>query len=187
MILLDHEGIDGLLDRMADELVALLPGNASLPCAIIGIHTGGVWIARELHRRLQEHIELETEVGALDISFYRDDFSRIGVNPRVRPSSLPFALDERPVLLVDDVFYTGRTIRAALDELFDFGRPSLVRLAVLIDRCCHELPIAADVAGREISPEHGGHIKLSGPRPLALHLREQDPASSDPEGQAQQP
>lgn len=187
MILLDHQGIEELLDRMAGELAESLPDDTSLPCAIIGIHTGGVWIARELHHRLQQHIALETEIGALDISFYRDDFSRIGVNPRVRPSSLPFALDERPVLLVDDVFYTGRTIRAALDELFDFGRPSLVRLAVLIDRCCHELPITADVAGRQISPEHGEHIKLSGPRPLALHLREQDPTSSGPEGQATQP
>ncbi len=178
MILLDHQAIDNLLDGMADELSALLPASAVAPCAVIGIHTGGVWVARELHRRLQGRIHMEAEVGTLDISFYRDDFSRIGVNPRVQPSSLPFTLDERPVLLVDDVLYTGRTIRAALDELFDFGRPSLVRLAVLVDRCCHELPIAADVTGRNISPEHGERIKLSGPQPLELHLQEQAPGAS---------
>ena len=182
MILLDSQAIDTLLDRMAEELATVLPAAASPPCAIIGIHTGGVWIARELHRRLQSRIALEAEVGALDISFYRDDFSRIGVSPRVRPSSLPFALDERPVLLVDDVLYTGRTIRAALDELFDFGRPSLVRLAVLINRCCHELPIAADVSGQQISPEHGERIKLSGPQPLELHLQDQPPGTTASQG-----
>ncbi len=178
MILLDSQAIDGLLDRMADELATMLPEAANPPCAIIGIHTGGVWVARALHRRLRGRIELAGDVGTLDISFYRDDFSRIGVSPRVRPSSLPFALDDRPVVLVDDVLYTGRTIRAALDELFDFGRPSLVRLAVLVNRCCHELPIAADVSGRDISPEHGEHIKLSGPAPLELHLQERDPGTS---------
>ncbi len=176
MILIDSPRIDALLDEMAHGLRTCLPATSHPPVALVGIHTGGVWIARELHARLRDMLAVEEQTGSLDITFYRDDFSRVGVSPQVRPSHLPFSLDERPVILVDDVLYTGRTIRAALGELFDYGRPSLVRLAVLVDRCCHELPVRADVAGARISPAPGEHIKLAGPRPLEVHLR-RDPAA----------
>src|SRR3990172_1289698 len=107
--------------------------------AIVGIHTGGVWVARRLHKLL----DLEDPLGSLDISFYRDDFTRIGVNPQVKASNLPIDIENRHVILVDDVLHTGRTIRAALNEIFDYGRPASVTLAVLIERDGRELPIAA--------------------------------------------
>ncbi len=156
--------VDPLLDTMTDELRALLKArNVSEP-AMVGIHTGGVWIAERLHQRLGLNIPL----GSLDISFYRDDFTRIGMNPQVRPSELPFDIDNRHIILVDDVLHTGRTIRAALNELFDYGRPASIMLAVLVERSGRELPIEADVIGREIELGRGEHVKLTGPEPLTL-------------------
>ncbi|GAB6068681.1 bifunctional pyr operon transcriptional regulator/uracil phosphoribosyltransferase PyrR [Methylothermus subterraneus] len=133
---------------------------------IVGIHTGGVWIAEDLSRRLGNPPEA---IGRLNISFYRDDFSRIGMHPEVRPSQLP-STEDRDVILIDDVLYTGRTIRAALDELFDYGRPRQVVLGVLIDRGGRELPIQADCAGARIELAEGVRIKLKGPKPLRLEL-----------------
>jgi len=135
---------------------------------IIGIHTGGAWIAQALASRLDNN----TPIGSLDISFYRDDFSRIGINPEVRPSAIPFEIDNRHIILVDDVLYTGRTIRAALNELFDYGRPASVILAVLIERDGRQLPIAADCIGQTITMQAHQQIKLSGPRPLSLEMVE---------------
>lgn len=110
---------------------------------VIGIHTGGAWIASYL----RDALEISSTLGTLDISFYRDDFSRVGLNPKVRSSNLPEAVENRQILLVDDVLHTGRTIRAAMNEIFSFGRPALVKLAVALDRPGRELPIAADVSG----------------------------------------
>lgn len=124
---------------------------------MIGIHTGGAWVAEHLHRALA----VSSPLGALDISFYRDDFSRVGLNPRVQSSELPESVEDREVLLVDDVLYTGRTIRAALNEIFSFGRPSLVRLAVALDRPGRELPIQADVVGETISLSPDRQAKIS--------------------------
>ncbi len=109
----------------------------------MGIYTGGVWIAQRLHQLLR----LECPLGTLDISFYRDDFTRVGMNPQVKPSLLPVSIEDRHVILVDDILNTGRTIRAALNELFDYGRPASILLAVLVDRGGRELPIQADVVG----------------------------------------
>lgn len=134
---------------------------------MIGIHTGGVWVARRLHELMQ----LPAPLGQLNITFYRDDFSRIGLHPRVQPSSLPFAVDDQEIVLVDDVLHTGRTIRAALNEIFDFGRPARVLLAVLVERSGRELPISADVIGKRISLNAGEHVKLTGPEPLALEIK----------------
>jgi len=134
---------------------------------LVGIHTGGVWIAERLHRAL----EIAAPLGALDISFYRDDFSRKGLHPEVRPSNLPIAIDDRHILLVDDVLHTGRTIRAALNEIFDYGRPASVQLITLVEReGGRELPIQADVTGLRIPLEPGQHITLTGPEPLGLIL-----------------
>lgn len=132
---------------------------------IVGIHTGGVWVAEWLRQRLG----VSETIGRLNISFYRDDFSRIGMHPEVRPSQLP-STEERDVVLIDDVLYTGRTIRAALNELFDYGRPRQVILAVLIDRGGRELPIQADCVGARIELKEGVRIKLKGPDPLRLEL-----------------
>lgn len=132
---------------------------------IVGIHTGGVWVAEWLRQRLK----VPEAIGRLNISFYRDDFSRIGMHPEVRPSQLP-STEERNVILIDDVLYTGRTIRAALNELFDYGRPRQVILAVLIDRGGRELPIQADCVGARIELAEALRIKLKGPKPLRLEL-----------------
>ncbi len=135
--------------------------------AMVGIHTGGVWIAQALHRVLA----IQAPLGVLDISFYRDDFTRIGMNPQVRPSQLPFTLDDRNIILVDDVLHTGRTIRAAMNELFDYGRPASILLATLVERSGRELPIEANVVGVKMELAPGEQVKLSGPDPLALETR----------------
>lgn len=124
---------------------------------VIGIHTGGAWIASYLHQAL----EIPSALGTLDISFYRDDFSRVGLNPKVRSSNLPEAVEDRQVLLVDDVLHTGRTIRAAMNEIFSFGRPALVKLAVAMDRPGRELPIAADVTGTSMDLASAQQAKLT--------------------------
>ena len=105
--------------------------------------TGGGWLAERLHRELK----LEVPFGTLDVSFYRDDFQRKGLKHKVAPSDIPFEVEGRDLILVDDVLYTGRTIRAAMNELFDYGRPQRIRLAALIDRGGRELPIAAQFVG----------------------------------------
>lgn len=134
---------------------------------MIGIRTGGVWVAEELHRRF----EVKDSLGLLDISFYRDDFSQIGINPNVKPSQLPVQVEGRDIILVDDVFYTGRTIRAALNEIFDYGRPNQVILAVLIERNGKQIPVSPDCAGASINLDAGQRIKLTGPEPLGIEIR----------------
>lgn len=136
--------------------------------AMIGIHSGGAWIARKLH----ESLGIEPPLGELNIAFYRDDFSRIGMHPSVKPSHLPFEVEDRHIILIDDVLYTGRTVRAALNEIFDYGRPASVILAVLVDRGGRELPIQADVSGIRMALSPGEHVKLSGPEPLALVIKQ---------------
>ncbi len=157
------EIIAGMAAQLGEQLARV---GISHP-AMVGIHTGGVWIAKHLHRQLN----IEEPLGSLDISFYRDDFTRIGMNPVVQPSQLPFSIDERHIILVDDVLHTGRTIRAALNELFDYGRPASIMLATLIERGGRELPIQANVVGRHVELSPGEHIKLSGPDPLALEIQ----------------
>ena len=137
--------VEPLLETLAADLKAFLTkhGRTDSP-VIIGIHTGGIWVAERLHAELRP----ETPLGTLNISFYRDDFSRIGLHPQVGPSNIPMPLDDRHVVLVDDVLHTGRTVRAALNEMFDYGRAASVTLAILIDRGDRELPICADVRGK---------------------------------------
>ena len=155
--------VEAALARMAEQLRPALKSHPLM----IGIHTGGVWVAERLHARLHCALPL----GMLDISFYRDDFSRIGLHPQVKPSNLPFDLEGRDILLVDDVLHSGRTVRAAMNELFDYGRPASIRLAVLVDRGGRELPIRPDFAGLTLAvPAHqnvnlsrldDGHLTLS--------------------------
>jgi pyrimidine operon attenuation protein/uracil phosphoribosyltransferase len=133
---------------------------------LIGIHSGGAWIAEQLHRRLG----LSEALGLLDITFYRDDFSQIGMHPKVKTSQLPPHLEGRNIILIDDVFYTGRTIRAALNEIFDYGRPNQVLLAVLIERNGRQIPLQPDCHGARIDLPEGQRIKLTGPEPLGIHI-----------------
>jgi pyrimidine operon attenuation protein / uracil phosphoribosyltransferase len=158
--------VTDLIDRMGQEIKQLIHTGSIERPLLVGIHTGGAWIAESLHRQLR----VDDPLGTLDISFYRDDFSRAGINPRVKPSTLPLSVDERHIVLVDDVLFTGRTIRAALNEIFDYGRPASVMLAVLIDRGGRELPIEARVVGYKLKLMPHQHVKLSGPEPLELKI-----------------
>jgi pyrimidine operon attenuation protein/uracil phosphoribosyltransferase len=120
-------------------------------------------------------LEIKEPLGSLSINFYRDDFTRIGLHPRVLPSDLPFDVNDRNIILIDDVLHTGRTIRAALNEIFDYGRPASVSLGVLVDRQGRELPIAPDVTAETIALGSKEHIKLTGPYPLELVVQEVQP------------
>ena len=160
--------IEKLIGQMAEDLKKHFADVAIEDALLVGIHTGGVWIAQRLH----ELLGIKAPMGQLDISFYRDDFSRIGINPQVKPSQLPVDIDDRHVILVDDVLHTGRTIRAALNEIFDYGRPASVTLAVLGERDGRELPIQADVVGQHFKLGKHEHIKLSGPAPLRFEIVE---------------
>lgn len=123
---------------------------------LVGIHSGGAWIAR----RLSELLALPGEIGLIDVSFYRDDFGEKGLHPQVKPTSIPFEVDGRPLILVDDVLFTGRTTRAAINELFDYGRPASVKLAVLADRGGRELPIYAEYCTWHVSLEKNKELVL---------------------------
>ena len=155
-----------LLAQLAEQLTTTLNDRAIAQPLMVGIHTGGVWVAEHLHHALK----LDEPLSTLDISFYRDDFSRIGINPKVKPSQLPPHVDDRHIVLVDDVMHTGRTIRAAMNELFDYGRPASIVLAVLVERNGRELPIRPDVAALQLELKPEQHIKLTGPQPLQLVL-----------------
>ena len=133
---------------------------------LVGVRTGGVWLAE----RLKEEMEIRFPVGVLDISFYRDDFNRQGLSPTVKPSQIAFDVDGQNLLLVDDVLYTGRTVRAAMNELFDYGRPARIDLAVLIDRGGRELPVEACVVGATVEVPRAVSVELSRDAGGRLHL-----------------
>ena len=134
--------------RLSHEIVEKQAGTAGL--VLVGIQRRGVPLARRIARSILEHEGVEVPVGALDITFYRDDLSLVAQQPLVKGTDLPFDLNESTIVLVDDVLYTGRTIRAAMDALVDFGRPQAIRLAVLVDRGHRELPIRADHVGKNV-------------------------------------
>jgi len=162
-----NELLDDLYQRLADRVADRKLENP----LVVGIHTGGCWIAEHLHRRLTEAGLVNESLGTLDISFYRDDFTRIGLNPKVKPSELPVVSEDRNIILVDDVLMSGRTIRAALNVLFDFGRPASVTLVTLFDLDANELPIKADIVGQHLQLAAHQRIKLTGPEPLGLELQ----------------
>jgi pyrimidine operon attenuation protein/uracil phosphoribosyltransferase len=145
---LDARALDRTLRRMADQIVEGNAGTDGL--VIVGIQRRGVQLAERIVRIIQAQEDVTVPTGALDITLYRDDLQTVGPRPVVGATHLPWTLDNRRVVIVDDVLYTGRTVRAALDELADFGRPSRITLAVLIDRGGRELPIHADVVGRTV-------------------------------------
>jgi pyrimidine operon attenuation protein/uracil phosphoribosyltransferase len=159
--------IQDLLNKLEDSLKRKVVERQLNNPLMIGIRTGGVWVAEQMHQRLN----ITEPLGLLDISFYRDDFSQIGVNPNVKPSQLPLQIEGRDIILIDDVFYTGRTIRAALNEIFDYGRPNQVILAVLIERDGKQIPLCPDCVGTSITLNAGQRIKLMGPEPLTIQLQ----------------
>ncbi len=146
--LMEKEEINRSLSRIAHEIIEKNKGTKNL--ALIGIRTRGVPLARRIASKIKEIENSEITVGILDITLYRDDFSKIAQNPVVKKTNIPFDIEDKKIVLIDDVLYTGRTIRSALDALIDFGRPQFIQLAVLIDRGHRELPIRPDFVGKNI-------------------------------------
>jgi pyrimidine operon attenuation protein/uracil phosphoribosyltransferase len=160
---------EALLAALAEQMRPMVGPEAGL----IGVHTGGVWVAERLHQALK----LKAPCASLDVSYYRDDYESRGLHRDVRRSEIPFEVEGRELVLVDDVLYTGRTIRAALNEIFDYGRPASVRLAALVDRGGRQLPIAAQFVGAtiQLGPEHSIELTRDAGGRLALVLREEGP------------
>ena len=157
-------------EKLLQELAAHMRPKLSADAALVGIYTGGAWVAERLHALLGVKVPL----GLLAVTLHRDDFGRIGLHRESRRSQIPFPVDGREIVLVDDVLHTGRTIRAALNELFDFGRPKAVRLAVLADRGGRELPVGADFVGARVELRQDEELVLSndgGKLAFATHKR----------------
>lgn len=149
------------LESMVDPLLDAISDGP--PAAIIGIRRGGVDVAHYLHDALCKNgAALNQAMGELNIAFYRDDFSSVGLHPVVGASHVPFDITEQHIILVDDVLGTGRTVRAAMNEIFDYGRPARITLAVLVQRADHELPIRADITGHQLEVEPNEYIDLDG-------------------------
>ena len=144
-------------EQLVKELAERMRGAIAADAGLVGIYTGGAWVAERLHRQLG----LATPLGVLAVTLHRDDFGVRGLHREVRRSQIPFSVDDREVVLVDDVLHTGRTIRAALNELFDFGRPRAVRLAVLADRGGRQLPVSADFLGARVEVAGDEELVLS--------------------------
>jgi len=161
-VVMDADRIGRTLTRIAHEIVERHKGVEDL--ALVGVRSRGVPIARRLARALKEITGQDVPTGSLDITLYRDDLMRhaVGPQPVVRRTEIPFSIDAKKILLVDDVLYTGRTTRAALDALIDFGRPKAIQLIVLVDRGHRELPIRADFVGKNLptTPEESVQVRL---------------------------
>ena len=163
-LVMDAEGIERALVRITHEILERIRGVEDL--VLIGIRRGGVYLAERIRGKMQEIERVEIPWGIIDITLYRDDFGTSLPRPVVGKTEIPFSLKEKKVVLVDDVLYTGRTVRAAMDALIDFGRPQFIQLAVLIDRGHRELPIQADYIGKKIA--------ISPKDEVAVFFREQD-------------
>ncbi len=170
--------VEPLLEQIYPALLEHIKKKSIKEPLVIGIHTGGAWIAKRLYERLTADGLSHEQLGTLDISFYRDDFSRAGLNPKVKTTSLPVATEGRDIILVDDVIMSGRTCRAALNALFEYGRPASVTLVALLDLTARELPIQADIIGRHLELKPSERIKLSGPENLRLEVRSLAPKNS---------
>jgi pyrimidine operon attenuation protein / uracil phosphoribosyltransferase len=156
-VVLDEDDVRRTLFRIAHEIVEK---HAGRPVALVGIHRRGAHLANRLHRLVSDLLEEETPLGDIDIAFYRDDLSTRAVDPEVHATHLPFRLEDYSVVLVDDVLYTGRTARAGIEALFDYGRPERVQLAVLVDRGHRELPIRPDYVGKNLPTSRGERVNV---------------------------
>ncbi len=163
-----NEMIDAeiLVNDAAKQLQQLCEAKQIIDPIIVGIRTGGEWVAE----RFRQCLKLAEPLGVLDISFYRDDFTKIGLHPQVKPSCIEQNINGRHIILVDDVLQTGRTIRAALNELFDYGRPASVTLVCLLELNGQELPIRADVVAKHITLKPDQWVKLLGPQVLEFKV-----------------
>jgi len=146
--ILDKEGIERSIKRIAHEILEQNPETSSL--AIIGIKYRGAFLAERLAQEIQNIKNIDIPIGALDITLYRDDLTQVAEQPIVHSTEIDFNIDDKIIVLVDDVLFTGRTVRCALDELIDFGRPKRIQLAVLVDRGHRELPIRPDYVGKNV-------------------------------------
>ncbi|HYV97764.1 MAG TPA: bifunctional pyr operon transcriptional regulator/uracil phosphoribosyltransferase PyrR [Gemmatimonadaceae bacterium] len=179
-VLLDARAVERTLKRVADEIVELNEGSEGL--VLVGIQRRGVQLAGRLAAFIKHESGTDVPIGALDITLYRDDLQTVGPRPVVGKTELPWNLDEKNVVIVDDVLYTGRTVRAALGELTDFGRPARIALAVLVDRGGRELPIHADIVGKKVSVPRGGRVdvlvkELDGKDEVVLVAPAQEPGA----------
>lgn len=148
---------EDLLKVLVQKLQPLLQKNT----ALVGIHSGGVWLMQRLLSALEDSITAQDiEHGTLDVAFYRDDYAQRGLKAENRPSQIPFEVDNRHIILIDDVFYTGRTTRAAMNELFDYGRPASITLVALVNRGGRELPIAPQIVAADIPLDAAQHLQL---------------------------
>lgn len=162
--ILNDQDFKRIITRIAYEIIETHKGVQNL--ALVGIQTRGDFLAKRLAEQIKKIEGSDLPVGSMDINMYRDDWTKISHQPTVRPSNIPFSVDEKKILLVDDVLYTGRTIRAAMESLMDFGRPDRIELAILVDRGHRELPIQADYKGITVDTETTDMIHV--------HVKEHD-------------
>jgi pyrimidine operon attenuation protein/uracil phosphoribosyltransferase len=154
----DEEGLERTITRLAHEIIERNRGTENL--AIVGIRTRGAFLAERIQKKISDIEKVEIPFGVLDATLYRDDFRRALKQPKVSVTDIPFDIDGMNLVLVDDVLYTGRTARAALDALMDFGRPQRIQLVVLVDRGHRELPIKADFVGKNIPTSVGEEVRV---------------------------
>jgi len=157
-MVLDSMDIERILRRITGEILEIHKNPENL--AIVGIHTRGVYLAKRIHRLISQMESIDVETGNIDINLYRDDWTRIAHHPEVRSSDIGFDLNSKEIVLIDDVLYTGRTVRAAMDALIDFGRPNRIELCVLIDRGHRELPIQANYVGKFIETKRTDQVNV---------------------------
>lgn len=155
---IDEEGLDRTITRLAHEILEKNKGSENL--VLIGMRTRGEFIANRIHKKIAEIDKSELDLGILDITLYRDDFRERLKQPEVSVTDITFDMNEKDVILIDDVLYTGRTVRAALDALMDLGRPSTIQFCVLVDRGHRELPIKADFTGKNIPTSFNEEVKV---------------------------
>ena len=157
-VLVDAAGFNRTITRLAHEIIERNRGTERL--GLVGMQTRGVFLARRLAKKIEEIENIELPVGVLDVTMYRDDYRNALKQPRVQVTAIPFDLYDMNVVLVDDVLYTGRTVRAALDALMDFGRPRRIQLAVLVDRGHRELPVKPDFVGKNVPTSINEEVRV---------------------------
>lgn len=165
---LDSKGVNRAITRLSHEILEANKGVENL--ALVGIRSGGVILSQMIAEKIREIEGVEVPVGIIDITLYRDDLSVGTHHPTLRSTEIDFDIDDRVIVLVDDVLYTGRTVRAAMDELIDFGRPKMIKLAVLVDRGHRELPIKADFVGKNIPTSRKDVIKAKLDEEIAVDI-----------------
>jgi pyrimidine operon attenuation protein / uracil phosphoribosyltransferase len=178
--LLDGKGVERVLSRLTHEIIEKNKGAGQI--VLVGIASGGIPLSQVIRGKIQVIEGVDVPTGFVDISLYRDDLARAGYQVRMKRTEIPFSIDDKKVILVDDVLYTGRTIRAAMDALIDFGRPRNIQLAVLIDRGHRELPIRADFVGRNVptSRTETVLVRVEGtPEEWTVQLREDPPGKGE--------